>query len=90
MPSYQAARPSPMTQYLLDLAGGGDAVPAGEMDVADEISTAPPEAGAHALRGYDLDIKKKRNRIVLRKMLEDAGLHDLARQANIREARGEE
>ncbi len=90
MPNFEAARPSPMTQYLLDLAGAGDAVPAGEMDMAEESPTAPPEGGDHALRGYDLDIKKKRNKIVLRQMLENAGLHELARQANIREDRGED
>lgn len=80
---------SPMARYLMELAGADEAVPAAEMDVADELGGVPPDDG-NPLRGYDLEFKKKRNRAVLRQMMERAGLHDLARMATIREDRGEE
>ncbi len=88
--AFDMAPPSPMTRYLLELAGAGSAVPTSELEQPDDSLDQAPTDDGRALRGYDLEFKKKRNRAVLKQILERSGNPELARMATIREDRGEE
>lgn len=77
--------PSPAASTLFKALGSEESSAAMDVEAGDQAEHSP---AADRPFGYDIGIKRKRNTQLLRQMLVDAGMGDLAKNINIRQHGG--
>lgn len=80
--------PSPAARALFKALGAEEAPPAADELEGFDQAEYSPSADVPRRLGYDMALKKKRQTALLRRMLENAGMTDLARNVNIRQHGG--